>query len=71
MIYEEEMKTGIEDAGKNGFITNRAILRILENIGGYHSDNVGYGLLDIEESVEVVEKLIEILEDKYENRDIE
>ncbi len=50
MIYEEEMKTGIEDAGKNGFITNRAILRILENIGGYHSDNVGYGLLDIEKN---------------------
>ena len=49
MIYEEEMKTGLEDVEKNGLITNRTILRILENIGSYHSDKVGYGLLDIEE----------------------
>ncbi|MBE5822288.1 MAG: hypothetical protein E7311_06880 [Clostridiales bacterium] len=47
MIYEEKMKTGIEDAGKNDLITNRTILRLLENIGGYQSDKVGYGLLDI------------------------
>ncbi len=50
MVYEEEMKTGVEDVGKNGLITNRTILRILENIGGYHSDKVGYGLLDIEKN---------------------
>ncbi len=50
MIYEEEMKIGIDDVGKNGNITNRTILRLLENIGGYQSDKVGYGLLDIEKN---------------------
>jgi len=44
MVYEEKMKTGIEDVGKNGLITNRAILRILEDIGGYQSDEAGYTL---------------------------
>lgn len=48
MIYEEKMKIGIEDVGKNNCITNKAILRILENISSYHSDKVGYGLLDTE-----------------------
>ncbi len=50
MIFEKEMEIGIEDVGKNALITNRTILRILENIGGYHSDKVGYGLLDIEKN---------------------
>jgi len=50
MIFEEKIKTGIEDVGKNRLITNRAILTILENIGGYQSDEVGYGLLDIEKN---------------------
>jgi len=50
MIFEKEIQTGIEDAEKDAFITNRAILRILENIGAYHSDEVGYGLLDIEKN---------------------
>ena len=50
MVFEEIVRTGIEDAGKNGLITNRAILRMLENAGGYQSDKVGYGLLDIEKN---------------------
>ena len=50
MIFEEVVKTGVEDVGKNGHITNRAILKILENVGGYHSDKVGYGILDIEKN---------------------
>ena len=50
MVFEREMEIGIEDVGKNELITNRTILRLLENIGGYHSDQVGYGLLDIEKN---------------------
>ncbi len=47
MIYEEQFKMGAKDVGKNNKIKNRAILEILENIGTYHSDKVGYGILDI------------------------
>lgn len=50
MVYEEDLKIGIDDVEKNGCITNRAILRLLEDIGSYHSDKAGYGLLDIEKN---------------------
>ena len=47
MIFENEIRTGIEDVGKNGLITDKAILKMLENVGGYQSDEIGYGVLDI------------------------
>ena len=50
MIFTHEVKTGIKDIGKNNTIKNRALLEILENMGSYHSDKVGYGALDIEET---------------------
>lgn len=50
MVFEEEMKIGVEDVGKNNCITNVGILRMFENIGSYHSDKAGYGLLDIEKN---------------------
>lgn len=50
MYFESNIRTGIEDAGKDNLITNRAILKILEQVGAYHSDSVGYGLLDIEKN---------------------
>ncbi len=40
MVYESRIRTGLEDTGKNGLITNRAMLSILENVGGYQSDEV-------------------------------
>lgn len=49
MVFERKVKTGIEDVGKNCNITNRAILRILEKVCGYQSDEAGYGILDIEQ----------------------
>lgn len=47
MFYEIEVMTGIADVGKNQLITNTAILRILENVACYQSDEIGYGILDI------------------------
>lgn len=49
MKFKCNIKTGIEDLGKNGLITNAAILRIFERIGCYQSDEAGYGVLNIEE----------------------
>lgn len=50
MIYTEKIKTALKDIGKDNKIKNRAILEILENVASYHSDLVGYGANDIEET---------------------
>ncbi len=50
MIYQDKFKTGLKDIGKNNQIKNRAMLEILENIGAYHSDRVGYGANDVEKT---------------------
>ena len=47
MIFKEKFKMGLNDIGKDNKIKNISILKILENIGGYHSDTVGYGSNDI------------------------
>lgn len=47
MIFRESFKMGLTDIGKNNEIKNISILKILENIGGYHSDIAGYGSNDI------------------------
>lgn len=43
MIFKENFKMGLTDIGKDNKIKNIAILKMLENIGGYHSDIAGYG----------------------------
>lgn len=50
MFIEEEFRTGIKDIEKDGLISNKAILEILENVACYHSDIVGYGPLDIKKT---------------------
>lgn len=50
MIIKEEFRTGIKDIAKEGLISNKAILEILENIACYHSDMVGYGPLDVQKT---------------------
>ena len=50
MIYEEYVKASLEDYGRNGRLEERAILRVLEDISSYHSDSVGYGARNINES---------------------
>lgn len=47
MIFKEKFKMGLNDIGKDNEIKNISILKILENIGGYHSDIAGYGSNDI------------------------
>lgn len=46
MFFEENFKMVLKDIGKDNLIKNRAILEILENIGAYQSDIVGYGAND-------------------------
>lgn len=48
MIFKENFKIRLEDAGKDNYFTNKALLQYLENIGSDHSSEVGYGILDIE-----------------------
>lgn len=46
MIFEHNFEMGLKDIGKNNLMKNRAMLEMFENIGGYHSDIVGYGAND-------------------------
>ncbi len=50
MIYKENFKIGLKDIGKENKVKNSAILEFLEDIGGHHSDLVGYGVNEIEET---------------------
>ena len=49
-FVEKEFYLTIRDIDKNTNITNKAILKFFEDIGGYHSDLAGYGLKQIEET---------------------
>lgn len=53
MIFEREYKVGNRDIGKNNKATNKAMLKYLENIACKHSDEVGYGINDREETKSV------------------
>lgn len=50
MIYEEQMKATLEDFGRDACMTERGVLRVLENVACYHSDLLGYGAADIEKT---------------------
>lgn len=50
MIFESTAKAGLKDIGKNNLIKNETILELLENTAGEHSDAVGYGVLNIEQT---------------------
>lgn len=50
MIFESTVKTGLKNIGKNNQIKNEAILEILENVAGYHSDSVDFGVFSINET---------------------
>lgn len=47
-ILEHNFNLSIRDIDKNTYLTNKAILGFLEDIGGYHSNIAGFGLKDIE-----------------------
>lgn len=50
MIYKCKYIIGLTDVGMSNKITNKAILKVLENAGGMHSELVGYGLNSIEKT---------------------
>ena len=47
-FFECKYRLGLTDVGRSNRMTNKAILKVLENAGGMHSDKAGYGLNDIE-----------------------
>ena len=47
MFYEEKFKIGLKDIGKENRVKNKAILEMLENIGAFQSDLIGYGINDV------------------------
>ena len=48
MIYSSNYKIGLDDIGVNNEISNKAILRIMEDVSGFHSASIGYGLFEID-----------------------
>lgn len=48
MIFKNKYTIGIEDVAFRNEATNRTLLSIMEDVATLHSDNVGYGLNDIE-----------------------
>lgn len=49
-IFEHDFNVSIRDIDKNTELTNKAMLSFFEDIGGFQSDMVGYGLKDIEKT---------------------
>lgn len=47
MIVEQEYSIKLSEINRENEATNKAILGILEDVGGIHSNIAGYGLLDI------------------------
>ena len=48
MKYKHNYQIGLEDVDIKGNATNRALMTMMEDIGGLHSDSVGYGLDSVE-----------------------
>lgn len=46
-VIEHNFQVRIRDVGESNKLTNRALLEILEDVAGKHSDLVGFGLNDI------------------------
>lgn len=49
-FFEHTYHVGLRDIGKSNEMTDKAILGYFEEIGGLHSDVVGYGLKQIEQT---------------------
>lgn len=47
MIYSEEFKIQLKDIEKGGYIKNRGILEMFENVATHHSDSVNFGINDV------------------------
>lgn len=49
-IFEHKFEIGFRDVGKSNKITNKSLLGYLEDTAGMHSNLLGYGLNNIEET---------------------
>ncbi|MGN0347749.1 MAG: acyl-ACP thioesterase domain-containing protein [Lachnospiraceae bacterium] len=47
MIYKHTFAIGLDDLNREKMIKNKAILKILEDVAGFHSDYVHYGINEI------------------------
>lgn len=46
-VIERDFNISFKDTGKSNTLSNRGFLSCMEDIGGYHSDLVGFGINDI------------------------
>ena len=46
-IYKCKTRIGLEDVGHSNKVTNKAIIKILENAGGMHSESLNLGINSI------------------------
>lgn len=47
MIYKDTFRIGLDDLNREKQLKNKAILKILEDVAGFHSDYVHYGINEI------------------------
>ena len=47
-IFRHDFSVGFKDTGNSNVMTNKAFLSFMEDIGGMHSDQAGFGVNDIE-----------------------
>ena len=50
MIYSSTYRIGLEDIGMQNTVTNRVILKIMEDVASFHSSAVGRGVFELEET---------------------
>lgn len=49
-IFKHDFSVGFKDTGNSNVMTNKAFLSFMEDIGGMHSDEAGFGINDIEKT---------------------
>ena len=50
MFVKNSVRVGLKDIGISNKATNKAILGMLEDVAGFHSDIAGYGVGNIEQT---------------------
>ena len=50
MFCKNKVKIGLKDIGVSNKVTNKAILGMLEDVAGFHSDIAGFGINDIKKT---------------------
>lgn len=47
MIFSENLKIQLKDVEKEGYVKNRGILEMFENVATHHSDSLNFGVNDV------------------------